>query len=264
MHTNSPILVIDDEPFLRSTLCMVLHKVGYRTVEAQSGYQALGIIAAQPFGLVFLDLQLPDCDGLELLPQIRKIQPRTPVLVLTANGSLEKAIEALRMGAHEYLLKPVEPGQIITQVDDILRERQTSEEEFTTEDDSCGESSTEAGDFLEPEKQDLPQVLTVGNILLDMQLHNVKMQGKLINLPPCTFEYLVTLIRHAPQPVQYQLLVGESQGYWLSEVEAQDLAQWRIYRLRKAIEEDHNNPKYIISVPGYGYRFAAFVDQAFD
>lgn len=255
MYTKSSILVVDDEPFLRLTLCMVLHRVGYQTDEAQNGQTALDKVSAQPFDLVFLDLQLPDCDGLELLPQIRRIQPRTPVLVLTANGSLEKAIEALRIGAHEYLLKPIDPGQIITQVDDILRARRASKTAVKPEVNPCW-NPDDGGNLPKPVQQATPETLKVGDIELDMQSHTAQMNGRVINLPPCTFEYLATLIRHAPEPVHYQLLVGESQGYWLSEVEAHDLAQWRIYRLRKAIEADHSDPKLILSVPGYGYRFA--------
>jgi len=120
MSSNCTILIIDDEPFLRSTLGMILQRVGYSCEEAGDFAEALRKASMRKYRLIFLDLQLPDGSGIDFLPELRKLQPQIPVVVLTANGSLEKAIGALRNGAYDYLLKPIDPGQIITHVDDIL------------------------------------------------------------------------------------------------------------------------------------------------
>jgi DNA-binding response OmpR family regulator len=98
--------------------------------------------------------------------------------------------------------------------------------------------------------------LNRGPFTVDLQEERIVLQGKTIQLPPCTFEYLVTLINRSPEAVSYQQLVTSSQGYRLSRLEAQDMARMRIYLLRKAIEDNVNDPDYILAVPGFGYRLA--------
>ncbi len=231
--TSNTILIIDDEPFLRSTLGVILRRVGYATQEAADAQEALQLLSARAFDLVFLDLQMPDRDGLDLLPEIIQVAPGVPVLILTANGSLEKAVEALRLGARDYLLKPVDPGQIITRVDDILKE--------------TSKTSTNGSSGL---------VIELGPYTLDLQRRQVLVKEQALPLTPCTFDYLAVLARHAPEAVSYENLVKEAQGYKLDKIEAQDLARWRIYRLRKTLEADPRDPVYILSVPGFGFRLA--------
>ncbi len=231
MSTSNAILIIDDEPFLRSTLAVILKRVGYATQEAGDAHEALQVLSARRIDLVFLDLQIPDRDGLDLLPEIVRNYPDVPVLILTANGSLEKAVEALRLGARDYLLKPVEPGEIITRVDDILKAKSKSVVQ-----ESPG------------------QLIELGPFTLDLKLRQVRLEDHAVPLDCCTFEYLAVLVRHGPEPVSYENLVNEAQGYRLDKVEAQDLARWRIYRLRKILEADPREPEYVLSVPGFGYR----------
>jgi two-component system, OmpR family, phosphate regulon response regulator OmpR len=233
MSTSNAILIIDDEPFLRSTLAVILRRVGYTTGEAGDAQEALKILSDRHFDLIFLDLQMPDRDGLALLPELLSLRPGIPVLILTANGSLEKAVEALRLGARDYLLKPIEPGQIITRVDDILKEKVKA---------ATAEPSN--------------QIIGLGPYALDLKQRKIRLDDKTVPLPTCTFEYLAVLAHHAPEPVSYQDLVAEAQGYKLTKVEAQDLARWRIYRLRKILEADPREPVYILSIPGFGYRLA--------
>jgi DNA-binding response OmpR family regulator len=92
---------------------------------------------------------------------------------------------------------------------------------------------------------------------LNLTTQKINIKGKAIGVPPCTFNYLVTLAKNYPRPVTYKELVAESQGYHLAEIEAQDLSRFQIYLLRKALEENQLSPKYILSVPGYGYRLEA-------
>jgi DNA-binding response OmpR family regulator len=94
----------------------------------------------------------------------------------------------------------------------------------------------------------------MGPFKLDLYFRKVLFGGKPVSLPPCTFDYLVTLLRHSPNPVSYQDLVKIAQGYNLGRLEAQDLARARVYVLRKSLEADPQYPHYIKAVDGYGYR----------
>lgn len=251
MESLNSILIVDDEPFLRMSLKMILAHVGYQTEEAGTATEALFLASTHHYDLIFLDLQLHEDSGLEILPKLKLLQPRAPILILTADGSLEKASLAMRMGAFEYLLKPIEPGRIITQVDDILRQQRMSSEPISPV-ESNGPFYPLISEKCSPQQEDT--ILESGDFVLDLKNQVVIVNERHISLPPCTFVYLVTLFRHAPNVVPFRVLVGEAQGYWLPTIEAQDLARWRIYRMRNALESDPGQPYYIVSEPGVGYR----------
>ncbi len=253
---HKAILIVDDEPFLRSTMAMILGRVGYSIQEAASAQEALQALAICKFDLVFLDLKMPGRDGLDLLPEITAQYPEIPVLILTADGSLEKAIEALRLGARDYLLKPVDPGQIVLRVDDLLKERKQAvstgmTREGVRADDFMNQS--EAQDAGCSSKIHVQPSLERGPFRLDFQNHQAFLNNELLEMDSCTFEYLATLLKHAPYPVDYETLVRESQGYQLSHEQAQDVCRWRIHRLWKIIENEPLEPRYVQNVPGLGY-----------
>jgi DNA-binding response OmpR family regulator len=77
-----------------------------------------------------------------------------------------------------------------------------------------------------------------------------------VPLSPTNFDYLVTLVRHAPNPVTYEVLVRESQGYEMTRAEAREMSRWRIHELRRAIEQDTKNPRFLITVRGSGYKLS--------
>jgi DNA-binding response OmpR family regulator len=119
---NYSILVVDDEQNLRFTLSAILQEKGYFVTTAASGEEALELLSAIQYDLMFLDLKMPGLDGMEVLAKIQATCPDMPVLILTANTSLDTAVETLRRGAAGYLLKPVDPEQILSRVKEALRE----------------------------------------------------------------------------------------------------------------------------------------------
>ena len=123
MPGSIAILVIDDEENLRRTLAMILEREGYDVCMAGNVAEGRQYLQSGDFNLVFLDLKLPDADGLTLLPEIRTMQPNTPVLILTAHDKLEVAIEAVTHGARDYMLKPVDPLLLIERVRQVLAEK---------------------------------------------------------------------------------------------------------------------------------------------
>jgi two-component system response regulator MtrA len=90
--------------------------------------------------------------------------------------------------------------------------------------------------------------------MLDLHTRHVLLDKQLVSLPPSAFDFLVTLMRHVPDPVSHKALVKESQGYDLSQIEACEITRWQIHELRKALEKDPHKPGLIITVRDVGYR----------
>ena len=114
------ILVVDDEQIIRESISFLLRKEGFAVEEAANGKEAYGKIAAEPFDIVVTDLEMPVMKGIELLNKISEISPQTLVIIITAYGSLETAITALRKGAIDYILKPVEFDELLVKVRRLL------------------------------------------------------------------------------------------------------------------------------------------------
>jgi two-component system response regulator RegX3 len=265
MEPHHKILVIDDEPFLRLTLGAILQKVGYQVVMAENGASALANMKNNRFDLAFLDLMMPDIKGLDLLPKLHQIDSGLPVLILTAHASLDSAREAIKLGARDYILKPVDPPALLLRVDELLQEQQqpsrrreliSQVEELVLE-----LRHLEQNDGYVPEKpasataKDEERYLKKGRITVDLHARNVIIDVNPIHLPSSSFDYLVTLMRHSPKEVSFQSLVKESQAYDLDKVQAREMSRWHIHKIRKAIESDPSNPQSVITVRDIGYRF---------
>ncbi len=123
MPNNPTILLIDDEENLRRTLAMVLTRQGYTVETAGTVMEARQRLDDTTYDLTFLDLKLPDANGLTLLPELRSRFPEMPVLILTAHDKLDAAISAVRQGARDYLLKPIDPPVIIQRVKEVLGDK---------------------------------------------------------------------------------------------------------------------------------------------
>jgi len=123
------ILVVDDEPAMRLLLSSVLKEEGHDVSAAASGEEALQFIAKRHYHLVLTDLKMPGISGLDLLEQVRRDDPDTAVIILTAFGTVEGAVEAVRKGAVHYLLKPLaNPDELRLAVRRVLEERRVTDE----------------------------------------------------------------------------------------------------------------------------------------
>jgi DNA-binding response OmpR family regulator len=265
MATNDTILVVDDEPKLSRSLALILQRAGYLVTTAASAGEALLLLQAGAFDLVFLDIKLPDQSGIALLSRIRSLYPDMPVLMLTAHASLETAIEAVRAGARDYLLKPIDPETILARVSKIIEEQKqpkrrreiTSQIQALLTELHSGDASDASAYGVSPagSPADPARYLQRGALVLDLHTRTVLMNERSISLAPSTFDYLATLVRHCPQPVSFDTLVLESQGYQgLSRIEAREITRWQIHEIRKALEENARHPRIIITVRDVGYR----------
>lgn len=267
-HTNT-ILIVDDEANLRLSLSTILQQAGYSVTAVGHAHDALASLTAGPFDLVFLDLRMPDMDGMSLLAEVRRLYADMPVLILTAHATLQSSIDAVQRGAQGYFLKPLDPPQILDRVKGILDGQQQAKRrrEIVVQIQSLlaelrqidGEEAAALPlDLLiTPPPAASTRFLQRGDFALDLNLRRATLRGEALTLTRSGFDYLVTLVRHAPKPVSYEVLVQQSQGYEMNRREAQETSRWQIYQLRKAVEPDPQKPRYICTERGVGYRLVA-------
>ena len=121
---KSVILVVDDEPVARQSLSDILRLEGYSVNSVPNGQAAVEYVRTHPVDLMVVDLRMPGMDGLEVIQVVNQTSPDTEVILLTAHGSTETAIQALRLRIHDYLLKPALPAQIVASVKKGLARRE--------------------------------------------------------------------------------------------------------------------------------------------
>jgi DNA-binding response OmpR family regulator len=263
MSTFGNVLIIDDEDGLRHTLTRVLKIAGCQVSGAADAPDALRLTNTIPLDLVYLDIHLPSMNGLEVLQKIRVDHPNLPVILFTAHASLQTAVEAIRLGATDYLVKPIDPEVFVARTRVILNEQsiERRKKELRNQIDSLQD------ELRALEDQGVPQTpsaitptevtnrfLKKGNFVLDLQAQKATLKERVLSLPPTAFIYLTILARHAPEAVDYQTLVTEAQGYAVEQSEASELAKYHIHVLRQGIRANKDEAGTILNVRGVGYR----------
>ena len=265
MKSSGHILIIDDDSSVRNTLTRVLEKAGFQVSSAEDGEKALERISSEFFHLVYLDIRMPGMDGLDVLQEIRKIKPELSVILLTAHASLKSALEAIRLGAKDYLIKPIDPEVFVSQtriiLEEVLKELRKLEirqqmAELQSElrsleaESHVGESKSIASEM----PLDSERFIKKGKFILDLQALRATLGDQVVNLPPTGFAYLTVLVQHSPKAVDYKPLVTEAQGYEVDQAEASELAKYHIHVLRQTLNASSKEPGHIINVRGIGYR----------
>jgi two-component system KDP operon response regulator KdpE len=263
------ILVVDDEAAERITLGEVLRLEGYQVTLAASGEEALAMARQEDmaFDLAILDLRLPGVDGLQVLEGIRNLDPDTVVILITGYGTLETAIEALRQGAYDFLLKPCPVEEVLVAVRKALSELKAdrhrraliSELQNTLKKLIATTDGVEEGLAPPMESQD---VLVVDNVRLDKAKHLVTYGDRPVDLTPTEFRLLECMMSRADEVCTPQDLVRCAQGYETDAMGARSIVRVHIRRLRRKLEPEPDNPRYIINVRGVGYFFASSPEQA--
>ena len=267
MISSGTILIIDDEINIRQTLKRILEKTGCIVEVVGDGQSAFDVLSKKSIDLVYLDIHLPQMDGMEILRQIRQGYNRLPVIMLTGFGTVDSAVEALRLGANDYLVKPIDPEVLISRTESILQEiaidRRKAEihsqiDNLQRELEMLGEGSSDLQNraILDTNIQSFPdeRYFSKGRLFLDLQIGQATLGGTLVPIPPATFEYLVVLAHESPEVVDYQTLVSRVQHYLIGINQAREIAKWHIHVLRRGIKEFSTQQERIINVRGVGYR----------
>ncbi|HMQ51301.1 MAG TPA: response regulator transcription factor [Anaerolineae bacterium] len=226
------ILIVDDEPTMRYFLRLHLLDHGYEVTEAETGQQAKDLIDSASFDLALVDLRLGDMDGLDVMRYLRQAAPKTSVIILTGHATLDSAIEALRQGAHDYVIKPYNSDELLASVADGIARRS-------------------ADPAVEPDDQ--VQILAVKALQVNMASRQVTRAGTRITLTPTEFDILVTLMAQPDVAMDAITLVKRVRGYEATEADARAIARVHVHRLRHKLEADPANPEYIMTVAGGRY-----------
>ena len=226
--TATPIrvLVVDDEPPIRKLLRTGLGTQGYQTLDAPNAKTALQLMADKP-DLVILDLGLPDMQGLDLLREIRARWEDLPIVVLSSRGDELAKVEALDLGADDYVTKPFGMEELLARIRTALRHKLHVQGERP--------------------------LFKLGDLSVDLVRRIVKKGDVVVKLSPKEYELLRVMVQYAGRVLTHKFLLKE---LWAAPIDSQYL---RVYvrQLRQKIEPDPERPRYILTETGVGYRLSA-------
>ena len=228
MARAARILLVDDEVPIQRAVAPLLRARGYEVDVVGTGSDALKIAGAQPPDLIVLDLGLPDIEGTEVCRRIRA-ESAVPIVVLSARGSEADKVAALDLGADDYVTKPFGPEELLARIRVALRRV------FSAEDSPAGR-------------------LQAGDLTIDYDRHRVVRGDDEIRLTPKEFELLALLARSADRVLTHRTIL---KAVWGANAVDQPEHLWVLMaQLRKKIEPDPSHPRYLLSEPWVGYRFA--------
>jgi two-component system KDP operon response regulator KdpE len=219
------VLVVDDEPQIRRFLRAALAGHNYHVIEASGGNDALVKIATEHPDVVILDLGLPDIDGVEIIRRTRAWSS-VPIIVLSVRGGERDKIEALDLGADDYVTKPFNVGELLARIRAALRHQLQSEVE--------------------------QPVFRSGDLAVDLAKRIVSVRGEEVKLTPKEYDLLRLLVTHAGRVLTHQYMLREVWG----PVYMRETQYLRVYigTLRSKIEANPAQPAHILTEPGVGYR----------
>lgn len=279
-NENATVLVVDDEAAIRYSVSKTLQRVGYSVREAASGEDALDVIRAEPFDVVLTDIRMPPgLDGVELIRRIKDTDPDTIVILMTAYPSLPTAVEGLRLGAHDYLIKPSSSQDIrqsvargVERSRNLKRRRQlleairsnvselsrTAQEPVIPLRDAMVAEKSPAADTVNETL--IGNVITLGPLTIYPGRYQISVDEHPIDLTPTEFDLLLYLAAHRGRVVSCHELVREVRGYAVDEAEAREVIRPHVSNLRRKLKQAGQDADLIVNVRGIGYRLSEQVD----
>lgn len=237
---KSNILVVDDEPVARQSLTDILKLEGYIVNSAPNGQAAVEFVRTHPVDLMIVDLRMPGMDGLEVVQVVNQVSPDTEIILLTAFGSTESAVQALRLRIHDYLLKPASPAQIIASVKKGLTRRTVRSKASTIVSDP----------------DDAIEVFNLKDgTSVDLSRRQIKHKSKVEHLTPAEGRLLRILMENEGKVFSHRELVLLVQGYDTSQREAPEILRPLVSRLRHKLDQFPSLSEKVVSVRGTGYLY---------
>jgi DNA-binding response OmpR family regulator len=236
------ILVTDDELIERQTLTDILRLEGYHVTGVANGEAAVDHIRLNPVDLIILDLRMPGMSGLDVVKVVNRISPDIEIILLTAHGSIESAIDALRSQVHDYLLKPASPTQIIESVERALARRNAKlrEREHQPTNEVTDENAI---------------VTMEDGTVVDYGRRLVRSNTKTIFLTPAEGRLLRIFVENIGKVFTHRELVLLVQGYSTTQQEAPEILRPLVSRLRQKLSDVPSLMHRVVSVRGTGYVF---------
>ncbi len=225
--SDERVLVVDDERQILRALRIILRDAGFEVATADTAQEALDALAVRPPDAAIIDLILPDGNGVDICRSIREWS-EMPVIVLSAVGEEAEKVRALEAGADDYVTKPFGPDELIARLRAALRRAKKG-------------------------AQDEP-VLSAPGLELDLAAHRVAVDGQEVHLTPTEYELLRVLMQRRGRLMTHRALLAEvwGPGY----VEDTQVLRVHVANLRRKIEAEPATPRYVVTDPGVGYRFA--------
>ena len=224
----SKILIVEDEEALSDPLAFLLGREGFQTVVVDNGLDALPTFEREGADLVLLDVMLPGMPGTEVCRKLREVSS-VPIIMLTAKDSELDKVFGLELGADDYVTKPYSARELIARIRAVLR-RRSAEPDTPTD-----------------------AVLTGGPVRMDIDRHEVTVNGEEVPMPLKEFELLEILLRNVGRVMTRGQLIERVWGAdYVGDTKTLDV---HIKRLRSKIEPDSSAPRYVVTVRGLGYKF---------
>jgi len=268
---TAQILIVDDEESILFSLKRALERDGHKVWTAPDGSQALHLVQHHLFDLILTDLKMEGIDGIEVMRQAKAMSSDTAIIMLTGYATLESAIEALRQGAIDYLIKPCSSTDIRASVEkglsrraremrrrQLLHQMSISLAELREDVPPATRHSEPAPT---PSKPEPPAIMRHGNLTIDRQRHHVTVQNRKIDLTPTEFKMLAHLAENADKVISCSNLVLAAHGYETSEDEARRVIRPHITNLRGKLGSSPDDKPYILNVRGVGYVLAPAAEE---
>jgi DNA-binding response OmpR family regulator len=246
------VLVVDDDDVGRKTLAEILRLEGFEVEEASGGREAIRRLSEVAYDVMLLDLKMPDVDGLAVLEVSARDAPETQVIVFTAHGSLESAIQAVRHGAYDYVLKPTSSREILASVRRAIERRQNQHRE---QEEAVRKAQAPAAVEEEGLHGGEEQVI-LGGIRLEVERRRLLGRERSVELTPAEMRLLLALWGRQGHLVGYRELVERVQGYRVESWEAAAMVRPVVSRLRRKLLLVGASPGWIVTVRGAGYLLA--------
>jgi two-component system response regulator RegX3 len=228
---SATILVVEDEDSFVEALTVGLKREGFRVQVARDGAEALDIFDAVKPDLVLLDVMLPKVSGIDVCRELRR-RSSVPIIMVTAKGGEIDTVVGLEVGADDYVTKPYRLRELVARMRAVLRRRAAE----------SGAAAALSG-----------EAISVGDVALDPERHEVVIRGEGVQLPLKEFELLELLLANAGRVLTRETLIDRVWGTdYVGDTKTLDV---HVKRLRAKVEPDPSNPARIVTIRGLGYKY---------